>query len=89
MRAGHYCKTPENRPLIGPLGEHGAQKRVILLGALSGFGIMTAPAAAELAAMYIADVARPSYAEAFCVQRYSNPDYMAQLDALARNSGQL
>src|SRR5262249_36381193 len=41
---GFYCKTPENRPLIGPLAVEGA----FVLGALSGMGVMSAHATGEL-----------------------------------------
>ena len=38
---GYYCKTRENRPLIGPLPVQGAY----VVGALSGYGIMGSQAA--------------------------------------------
>src|SRR3712207_1061590 len=46
---GYYTKTRENRPLIGPLPVEGA----CVLGALSGFGVMAAPAAGELLAWHV------------------------------------
>ena len=55
---GYYCKTPDNRPLIGPAAIEG----VYLLGALSGFGIMASQAAAELLAAYLLRQPLPGYA---------------------------
>ena len=52
---GYYCKTPDNRPLIGPTAIEG----VYVLGALSGFGIMASQAAAELLAAYVLDQHTP------------------------------
>ena len=52
---GYYCKTPDNRPLIGPTAIDG----VYLLGALSGFGIMASQAAAELLAAHVLDHTAP------------------------------
>jgi len=46
---GYYTKTPENRPLIGSCGPEGSY----VLAGLSGFGIMAAPAAGELAARLV------------------------------------
>ncbi|HRQ15296.1 MAG TPA: FAD-dependent oxidoreductase, partial [Promineifilum sp.] len=43
---GYYCKTRENRPLIGPLPVDGAY----IFGALSGYGIMASQAGADLLA---------------------------------------
>ncbi len=45
---GYYCKTRENRPLIGPLDVEGA----FVIGTLSGFGHMASQAAAELLAAH-------------------------------------
>ncbi len=84
--SGHYCKTPENRPLIGPL-----QDNVIVVGALSGFGIMSSVAAGQLAASYVAASLSqlPEYASAFRPDRFSNPKYLDSLAELAQKSGQL
>ena len=81
---GYYCKTRENRPLIGPLPVTGAY----VFGALSGFGIMAAPAGGELLAAHITGHSLPDYAPAFHLNRYSDPDYQAQL-ADWGDSGQL
>ena len=75
---GYYMKTPENRLLAGPLPVEGAY----VLGALSGFGIMSSCAAGELLAAHVAGGALPSYAPAFSPERYSDPGYQANLSSL-------
>ena len=68
-------KTPENRPLIGPLPVAGAY----VVGGYSGFGLMAAAGGAELLADYITGAALPEYAPAFAPQRYADPAYQARL----------
>jgi glycine/D-amino acid oxidase-like deaminating enzyme len=83
---GYYCKTPDNRPLIGPTAIEG----VYVLGALSGFGIMASQAAAELLAAYVVlDRSRPDYASAFHPARFDDPAYQHVLASLGPKSGQL
>ncbi|WP_374687645.1 NAD(P)/FAD-dependent oxidoreductase [Promineifilum sp.] len=82
---GYYCKTRENRPLIGPLPVMGAY----LFGALSGYGIMASQAGADLLAAYIARSALPEYASAFALGRYEDPAYRALLDGWDPTTGQL
>ncbi len=74
---GYYVRTPENRPLIGPLPVAGAY----VIGALSGFGIMAAMGAGELLAAHILGERLPDYALAFTLDRYERPDYRARLHA--------
>jgi glycine/D-amino acid oxidase-like deaminating enzyme len=74
---GYYVRTPENRPLIGPLPVAGAY----VIGALSGFGIMAAMGAGELLAAHILGEPLPDYAPAFTLDRYERPDYRARLHA--------
>jgi glycine/D-amino acid oxidase-like deaminating enzyme len=81
---GYYTKTAENRLLAGPLPVDGAY----VLGALSGFGLMAASAAAELVAAHITGTPLPAYAPAFRLDRYDDPGYRAQL-AHWRETGQL
>tara|TARA_Y100001934_G_scaffold169435_1_gene201351 strand:+ start:3803 stop:5167 length:1365 start_codon:yes stop_codon:yes gene_type:complete len=81
---GYYAKTPENRPLVGPLPLEGA----FICGAFSGFGIMTAMAGGDLLAAHIAGTPLPDYAPAFLLSRYNDPSYDA-LMATATASGQL
>lgn len=70
---GYYAKTEENRPLIGPAPIEGAY----LMGAFSGFGIMTSCASGELLAAHVTGAALPEYASAFVLERYDDPDYIA------------
>lgn len=81
---GYYTKTIENRPLVGPLGVDGAY----VCAAFSGFGLMAAPAAAELLAAQITGVPRPSYEPAFLLSRYEDAAYQAKLAAWG-STGQL
>jgi sarcosine oxidase subunit beta len=82
---GYYCKTPDNRPLIGPTAIAG----VYLLGALSGFGIMASQAAAELVAAHLLRQPLPSYAAAFDPGRFGDPTYRQRLTAADAKQGQL
>jgi glycine/D-amino acid oxidase-like deaminating enzyme len=80
---GYYCKTRENRPLIGPTPVAGN----FLFCGLSGFGIMASQAGAELLAAHITGESLPPYAPDFLLSRYQDPAYLARLDRIA--SGQL
>jgi glycine/D-amino acid oxidase-like deaminating enzyme len=82
---GYYCKTRENRPLIGPLPVEGAY----VIGALSGFGAMASQAAAELVSAHITGVRLPDYAPMFQLERYEDPVYQALLTNWDAKSGQL
>lgn len=82
---GYYCKTRENRPLIGPLPVEGAY----LIGALSGYGIMAGMAAGELLAAHVTGSALPDYAPAFLLERYEDPAYRELLANWDATSGQL
>jgi glycine/D-amino acid oxidase-like deaminating enzyme len=81
---GYYTKTRENRFLSGPLPVEGAY----VLGALSGYGMMSSNGAADLLADYIAERPLPRYAGAFHLDRYRDPAYRALLDNWG-DSGQL
>jgi glycine/D-amino acid oxidase-like deaminating enzyme len=81
---GYYTKTVENRLLAGPLPVEGA----FVLGALSGYGIMAAPGAADLLAAHVTGAPLPPYAPAFRLERYEDPAYRAQLASWG-DSGQL
>ncbi len=81
---GYYTKTRENRPLIGPLPVEGAY----VIGALSGFGQMASSAAGELLAAHITGGSLPSYAPAFRLERYQDPEYQKLLETWGE-SGQL
>ncbi len=82
---GYYCKTPENRPLIGPLPIAGAY----VIGALTGYGLMASQAAGDLLAAHIAGEALPEYANEFLLSRYDDPAYQAELARAGATSGQL
>ena len=80
---GYYVRTPENRPLIGPLPVAGAYVNA----AYSGFGIMGACAGGELLAAHVRGTPLPAYAAAFHPARFDDPGY---LDAFASDAdGQL
>jgi glycine/D-amino acid oxidase-like deaminating enzyme len=82
---GYYCKTKENRPLIGPLPVDGAY----VIGALSGFGIMAGMAAGELLATHVAGGQLPDYAGDFTLGRYEDPAYLQLLESWDATTGQL
>jgi glycine/D-amino acid oxidase-like deaminating enzyme len=82
---GYYCKTTDNRPLIGPLPVQGA----FIIGALSGFGQMASQAAAELLASHIVGTDHPHYAPDFLLSRYDDPGYQLMLNQLDSIRGQL
>jgi glycine/D-amino acid oxidase-like deaminating enzyme len=73
---GYYTKTKENRLLASPLPVRGAY----VLGALSGYGLMAAPAAGELLAAHITGSPLPSYARWFSLERYADPEYQKLLE---------
>ena len=69
---GYYAKTPENRPLIGPLPVTGAYVNA----AYSGFGIMGACAGGELLAAHVCEAPLPAYAAALHPARFDDPSYL-------------
>jgi sarcosine oxidase subunit beta len=73
---GYYTKTRENRPLIGPLPVQGAY----MMGAFSGYGIMASCAAGELLAAHLTGSQLPSFAPAFALERYQDPEYQKLLE---------
>ncbi|NNC41420.1 MAG: FAD-binding oxidoreductase [Acidimicrobiia bacterium] len=81
---GYYTKTRENRPLIGPAGPEGS----VVVGALSGFGVMAAAAAGELGAIHVTGGSLPDYARWFEPGRYEDPEYLALLGQMT-DSGQI
>jgi glycine/D-amino acid oxidase-like deaminating enzyme len=80
---GYYTKAPENRPLIGPVGPEGSY----VVGALSGYGVMAAPAAGELVARHVVGAELPTYAGAMLASRFDDPAYLAAFEGL--DPGQL
>ena len=84
LDGGYYTKTPENRPLVGPLPVGGA----FVIGAVSGYGIMSACAVGELLARHVTGEALPEYASSLAASRYEDPEYLKQLETMG-NSGEL
>jgi glycine/D-amino acid oxidase-like deaminating enzyme len=82
---GYYTKTPENRPLIGPLSVRGA----FACCAFGGFGIMAACGAAELVADHITGARLPQHAAAFAPARYDDLAYVTRIAAWGPSTGQL
>ena len=76
---GYYPMTPENWPLIGPQGIPGS----FVVGALSGFGSMSACAAGSIAAAWIAGGELPCYAKQLCPARYDDQNLMTQIQSVA------
>lgn len=72
---GYYARTPENRPLIGPLPVDGA----FLMGGLGGFGMQVSCGASDLLASHILHYGLPSYAPAFLLSRYQDSQYQEML----------
>ncbi|MDB4873765.1 MAG: dependent oxidoreductase [Gemmatimonadetes bacterium] len=85
LDGGYYCKTRENRPLIGPLPVEGA----FVVGALSGMGVMSAHACGELVSAHVAGTALPDYARWFLPSRYDDPQYRALVEEWGPLVGQL
>ncbi len=82
---GYYCKTPENRPLVGPLPIAGA----FVIGALSGIGLMSSHACGELLAKHVIGEALPDYARWFLPSRYEDPAYRSLVERWGPLVGQL
>lgn len=73
---GYYPMTRENWPLLGPLGVEGAY----IVGALSGFGSMSACAAGAMCAAWITGDELPAYANQLSMARYADKELMADLE---------
>ena len=69
---GYYCKTRENLPLVGPTEVAG----FYLLGALSGYGLMAACAAADALTGWVAAAPLPG-SEYFSTARYDDPEFVS------------
>lgn len=77
MDGGYYTKTPENRPLLGPLPVEGAW----IIGGLSGFGVMASAGSGDILAASIVGARVPEFAARFHPSRYEDPDYLKLMDA--------
>jgi glycine/D-amino acid oxidase-like deaminating enzyme len=84
LDGGYYTKTRENRPLVGPLPVGGA----FVIGAVSGYGIMSACGMGDLLARHVIGAALPEYAPALLLSRYNDLDYLKEIES-TRDSGQL
>jgi len=84
LDGGYYTKTRENRPLVGPLPVEGA----FVVGAVSGYGIMSACAVGELLAQHVTGLALPDYASSLMPSRYEDADYLKKMESL-EDSGEL
>jgi glycine/D-amino acid oxidase-like deaminating enzyme len=84
LDGGYYTKTRENRPLVGSMGVEGA----FVIGAVSGYGIMSACGVGELLTAQVMGSELPSYASAFAPSRYEDPEYLKRLENWGEN-GQL
>ena len=60
-----------------------------VLGALSGFGIMSSQAAADLLSAHLLGRPLPNYAAAFHPARFADPSYLRVLATIDPKSGQL
>lgn len=76
LDGGFYTKTRENRPLVGEMGVDGAY----VIGAVSGYGIMSACGVGELLAACVTGSELPSYANAFVPSRYDDPEYQKRVE---------
>ena len=73
---GYYPMTRENWPLIGPSGVDGA----FIVGALSGFGSMSACAAGALCAAWIKGKPLPDYAGQLSLSRSEDEGFIAEIE---------
>lgn len=76
LDGGFYTKTRENRPLVGEMGVDGAY----VIGAVSGYGIMSACGVGELLAARATGSELPPYANAFAPSRYDDPEYQKRVE---------
>jgi glycine/D-amino acid oxidase-like deaminating enzyme len=76
LDGGFYTKTYENRPLVSPMCVDGAY----VIGAVSGYGIMSACGVADLLTAHITRAKLPAYAGAFDLARYDNAEYQKRLE---------
>lgn len=81
---GYYTMTEENWPLIGPMGPGGA----FVVGALSGFGSMSACAAGALCAAGVCGSQLPDYASALGFARYDDAKLIREIQG-SSNKGLL
>jgi len=83
---GYYCKTRENRLLVGPVD---SASNVFLCGAASGYGIMASNAAGDLIADYLTEKPLPFYSKAFLLNRYQSDEYKNMFASVGKDHGQI
>lgn len=81
--SGYYTRTKENWPLIDPLYSKLKSNGLYIVGALSGYGTMSACAAGELCAQYLSGDELPSYARNFHPVRYDDAVIVEQMSTLS------
>jgi glycine/D-amino acid oxidase-like deaminating enzyme len=84
LDGGFYTKTRENLPLVGPTNVEGSY----VIGAVSGYGIMSACGVGELLAQHVTGSDLPEYAPVFKLSRYDDPEYKKKLENWG-DSGQI
>jgi glycine/D-amino acid oxidase-like deaminating enzyme len=84
LDGGFYTKSKDNRPIVGPTRIKG----VYLIGAMSGYGIMSACGVGELLSQHINGKPIPFYANAFLLERFDDPAYLKWMESIT-DSGQL
>jgi glycine/D-amino acid oxidase-like deaminating enzyme len=82
---GWYTKVPDNLPLVGPTPLPGFH----LVAALSGYGIMAAMGAAELASDHLLGDLPPGHATELLPERFADAAYRGRLLEQAAAAGQL
>ena len=76
---GYYARTPDGRPLIGPIGT-GAPSGFFAVAGFAGFGAMMAAAAGDLAADLICGETAPTdVAAAFDPRRFDDAAYLESI----------
>ena len=79
---GNYTRTKDNLPIIGKLN-----KNLYIVGALAGYGTMSACAAGELITKSFSGERMPEYSQYFSAQRFQNQSLMEEIEKFP--SGQL
>lgn len=79
---GNYTRTKDNLPVIGKLNDN-----LFIVGALAGYGTMSACAAGELITQYISGDKLPNYSQYFSPLRFDDELLMEEIECYP--SGQL
>ena len=87
LDGGYYTRTRENRPLVGPVDALRVDGAYVI-GAVSGYGIMSACGVADLLAAHVMGGTLPAYASDLSPARYDDLNYRKKLETWG-DSGQL